>query len=84
MHLPTICEAELAKHYSKDDFWTSIDGLVYDVTRYAPIHPGGKQIFKGAGKEASQVFHAAHPGLQIANTPVSKCVIGRLCERQED
>ena len=30
--LPTISLAELAKHTTKTDFWTAVDGLVYDVT----------------------------------------------------
>ena len=34
--LPTISMAELAKHSTWEDQWTAVDGLVYDVTRFAP------------------------------------------------
>ena len=83
-NLPTICKAELAKHCTKGDFWTSIDGLVYDVSRYASLHPGGKAIYKGAGKDASEVFHEVHGSLELEDTPVAKCLIGRLCEKYVD
>ena len=83
-NLPFICKAELAKHCTKGDFWTAIDGLVYDVSRYASLHPGGKAIYKGAGKDASEVFHEVHGSLELEATPVAKCLIGRLCEKYVD
>ena len=43
--LPTISMAELARHNTAKDFWTAVDGLVYNVTLFAPQHPGGKAIF---------------------------------------
>ena len=82
--LPTISLAELAKHNTLKDFWTSVDGLVYDVTKFAPQHPGGKIIIQGAGNEASEVFHKSHGGLNLGDTPVAKCVIGRLCREGEE
>ena len=47
---------EVNNHKTRDDCWTVVDGLVYDVTYYIPFHPGGKKIMLGAGKEASKVF----------------------------
>ena len=44
---------EVSKHSTKDNCWTVVDGLVYDVTNYISFHPGGKRIMLGAGKEAS-------------------------------
>lgn len=40
---------EVAKHNTKDDCWTVYKGIVYDVTDYAPAHPGGMKIFAGKG-----------------------------------
>ena len=34
--LPTIAMEEVKKHKSKEDCWTVVDGLVYDVTHYIP------------------------------------------------
>jgi cytochrome b involved in lipid metabolism len=63
--LPTICLEEVKKHKSKDDVWTVVEGIVYDVTQYAPIHPGGKKIMLGAGKESTEMFHKYHKGVII-------------------
>ena len=54
--LPFICMEEVQKHNSKDDIWTVVDGVVYDVTQYVPLHPGGKKILLGAGKESTKMF----------------------------
>ena len=31
----------LAKHSQPDDLWIVVNGKVYDMTRWAPEHPGG-------------------------------------------
>lgn len=36
-----IPPSELAKHKTEDDAWLSINGKVFDVTRYLSYHPGG-------------------------------------------
>lgn len=44
---------EVAQHASQDDCWTIYKGKVYDVTEYAKVHPGGKKIFLGKGKDCT-------------------------------
>jgi cytochrome b involved in lipid metabolism len=44
---------EVAKHDKENDCWTIYQGRVYDVTKYAPVHPGGKKIFLGKGKDCT-------------------------------
>lgn len=39
-----ITPKELAKHKSQDDAWVSLNGKVYDVTRYLSYHPGGMYL----------------------------------------
>lgn len=39
-----ISPKELAKHKSEDDAWVSLNGKVFDVTRYLSFHPGGTHI----------------------------------------
>ena len=46
----------VAKHSTKDDCWTIHKGKVYDITAYAKIHPGGKVIYQGAGKDMTELF----------------------------
>jgi len=70
---------EVPKHKLKENCWTVVDGLVYDVTKYIPLHPGGRKIMLGAGKEASVMFKRHHPGLDLPTSKLSKLCIGRIC-----
>lgn len=36
--------AEVATHSSTSSCWLIIDAKVYDVTKFIPSHPGGKEI----------------------------------------
>ncbi|KFY80459.1 hypothetical protein V499_00697 [Pseudogymnoascus sp. VKM F-103] len=53
---------EVAKHNSKDSLWVIIHGKAYDVTEFAPEHPGGMGIIlKYAGKDATETYEPIHP-----------------------
>ena len=41
---PTITAADLAIHNRPDDMWVAIDGKVFDVTKWANLHPGNHPI----------------------------------------
>lgn len=59
--------------------WTVIDGVVYDITNYIDMHPGGKKkILRGVGIDSTEIFHKSHPGLKIENTPMALLVMGHL------
>lgn len=46
---------EVAKHNTSKDMWLSIDGKVYDVTKYQHDHPGGAEIMlQHAGTESTE------------------------------
>jgi protoporphyrinogen oxidase/cytochrome b involved in lipid metabolism len=49
--------ADVAKHNKKTDGWIVVDGIVADVTKWIPKHPGGDIIMKGVGKDATKLFH---------------------------
>lgn len=51
---------EIRSHCTVGDAWIVIKGLVYDVTDFAPMHPGGRAIYCLAGKDATETFTAFH------------------------
>ena len=75
---------EVIKHNKRENCWTVVDNLVYDVTTFVPHHPGGKKILLGAGRESSELFHRHHKSLDLPGTKVSKLCIGRICEEGEE
>mmetsp|Transcript_1808 Transcript_1808/g.4418 ORF Transcript_1808/g.4418 Transcript_1808/m.4418 type:complete len:899 (-) Transcript_1808:84-2780(-) len=52
--------AEVEKHRAPDDAWIVINRRVYDVTSFAPRHPGGPIIFTFLGVDATDQFAAFH------------------------
>lgn len=57
----TFSLAEVAKHNKPDDAWLIVDGTVYDVTKFAKMHPGGAGLLlEYAGKDATEDFFGLH------------------------
>ncbi|GAB5370056.1 hypothetical protein AAMO2058_001459200 [Amorphochlora amoebiformis] len=53
--------SEVQKHNSKKDCWVIVHGKVYDLTKFAPEHPGGSHIIHTfAGKDGSRIFDTIH------------------------
>lgn len=73
----TYTLSDLAAHSSASDCWLAIDGKVYDVTNYIGKHPGGNEITKGCGKDATQMFKQEGHSRQ-ANLIASEYQIGIL------
>ncbi|GAM19559.1 hypothetical protein SAMD00019534_027340 [Acytostelium subglobosum LB1] len=52
---------EIANHNQRDDFWTVVNGYVYDLTAYLMMHPGGFNfLFRCAGANATADFEAMY------------------------
>ena len=59
---------EVAQHNSRDDCWMVISGKVYDITNWAPHHPGGAGIARMyAGKDATAEFSDFHSAEAVAH-----------------
>lgn len=72
----TITQAELEKHNHAGSIWVSIQDKVYDLTAFAPTHPGGFQsIVDVAGKNATDIFLAVHSTVMLDDfTPLGNHV----------
>jgi cytochrome b involved in lipid metabolism len=47
----TFTREEVAKHDKDGDAWIIVDNMVYDISKFAPMHPGGELlILQYAGK----------------------------------
>ena len=52
----TFTMREVTSHDSKDDCWTVISGNVYDLTKFINRHPGGDEILRACGTDATTLF----------------------------
>jgi cytochrome b involved in lipid metabolism len=52
---------EVKKHSSSTDCWTIVDGGVYDLTKWAALHPGGPAIIQSlCGRDGTADFLGRH------------------------
>jgi len=60
----TFMLAEIARHASRTDCWFSVEGKVYDVTKFIESgkHSGGEAILEGCGKDATALFNTRPMG----------------------
>jgi len=54
---------EVAKHNKAGDVWIIVDTIVYDLSKFVDLHPGGAYVLLDkdvAGKECSESFFGLH------------------------
>jgi L-lactate dehydrogenase (cytochrome) len=52
---------ELGTHNKASDAWILINGQIWDVTTFAPTHPGGSEIvLTYAGQDATKAYNEVH------------------------
>ncbi|KIM45769.1 hypothetical protein M413DRAFT_440807 [Hebeloma cylindrosporum] len=54
---------EINQHNKENDVWIVIDAKVFDVSKFANLHPGGANVLWAdsvAGKDATEVFFGLH------------------------
>ncbi|KAJ5468171.1 hypothetical protein N7475_005923 [Penicillium sp. IBT 31633x] len=65
------------------DAWTSYHGKVYNISPYAPYHPGGKgELLRGAGKDSAQLFQEIHPWVNWEGI-LGECLVGILVSEND-
>ncbi|KAI9049239.1 hypothetical protein LZ554_007086 [Drepanopeziza brunnea f. sp. 'monogermtubi'] len=72
----SISIQEISKHNIPEDLWIVVDDNVYNLTEFAPNHPGGADIIhRYAGRDASSAYNEIHaPSLIKSSLPPSKHV----------
>jgi len=76
-----ITRKEVAEHNSMDDLWVIIDNKVYDLSKFAPSHPGGDVIARNAGGDATGGFYGIqHP--ERAFVEIEDYIVGTLDEKE--
>ena len=74
--LTTISRAEVARHATAESLWVILGGRVYDLTKFAKFHPGGRVVLLAmAGRDATQEFFANHKA-DILRKSGDKYVVG--------
>jgi len=48
--------SEVATHSTRADCWTIINSVVYDLTPYINRHPGGEEMLRACGQDATSLF----------------------------
>jgi cytochrome b involved in lipid metabolism len=85
----TFTMAEIATHNSKTDCWTVISGQVYELTDFVNRHPGGNEVVRACGIDATTLFTSrttedgqpigsGTPHSQVAQEQLDQLKIGNL------
>ena len=81
---PTPTEAsysmeDVKKRNSSTECWTVIDGKIYDLTKWIPVHRGGAEsIIFLCGKDGTSAFKSQHEGSSAALAVMPNYLIGPL------
>ncbi|KAI0193953.1 FMN-dependent dehydrogenase-domain-containing protein [Xylaria flabelliformis] len=67
---------EISAHRSLDDLWLVVDDVVYDMSEFAPEHPGGVGVLLNyAGRDATTTYSKVHsPSLIRTSLPASRII----------
>jgi cytochrome b involved in lipid metabolism len=61
---------------SEKEIHITINGKLYDMTEFAPIHPGGCSVIQSfAGKDATEVFNMIHGSIPWVEETLQKMEI---------
>ncbi|KAI0069229.1 acyl-CoA dehydrogenase [Artomyces pyxidatus] len=72
---------EVERHNKEGDVWVIIDAKVYDVSKFANLHPGGAAVLYVdgiAGKDATQAFFGLHRQEVLHRPQYARLQIGTI------
>ncbi|KAF8071705.1 acyl-CoA dehydrogenase [Lyophyllum atratum] len=84
-----LTEETVAKHNTEDDLWVIINRSVYDLSKFASAHPGGRSVLLDrdiAGKDATTAFYSLHRSEVLLKPQYERLKIGEIerFERRDD
>ncbi|KAI9457128.1 peroxisomal acyl-CoA-dehydrogenase [Russula earlei] len=72
---------EVQQHNKKGDLWVIIDAKVYDLSRFADLHPGGRAVLLDgavAGQDATEAFYGLHRHEVLERPQYARLHVGLL------
>ncbi len=71
--------AQVAQANSASKCYSAVNGMVYDLTKWIGLHPGGEaKILAICGKDGSSAFNNQHEGQAKVEATIGKYKIGTL------
>ncbi|KAF8803918.1 peroxisomal acyl-CoA-dehydrogenase [Phlegmacium glaucopus] len=77
---------EVSQHNKEGDVWIIVDSKVFDVSKFADLHPGGANVLYAnsvAGKDATQVFFGLHRHEVLLRPQYKRLQIGTVAGQEE-
>ncbi|CAO1626427.1 unnamed protein product [Parajaminaea phylloscopi] len=84
--LKQIDAAEVEKHNKKGDLWVVIDSLVYNLSKFAALHPGGESVLldaQVAGQDATEVFFGLHKHEVLLRPQYKRLIVGQVAGEEQ-
>ncbi|TCD69164.1 hypothetical protein EIP91_008460 [Steccherinum ochraceum] len=79
--MKTFAVEEVAQHNKPGDLWIIVDANVYDVSKFAQLHPGGVGVLTTksvAGQDATQAFYGLHRAEVLQRPQYARLKIGQV------
>ncbi|KAF8320761.1 acyl-CoA dehydrogenase NM domain-like protein [Clavulina sp. PMI_390] len=81
-----ITAAEVEKRNKEGDLWVIIDAKVYDLSKFADLHPGGKAVLLEddiRGQDVTDTFYSLHKGEVLLRPQYKRLQIGVVPGEEE-